>query len=39
MYYENFSFVGMVNGRKLRFATEEEYEEYLAETEESDSAA
>lgn len=33
MYYENYSFVAMVNGQKMRFATEEEYQEYISDDE------
>jgi hypothetical protein len=36
MYYENYSFVGMVDGQKIRFATEEEYNEYISSIEEED---
>ena len=34
MYYENYSVVGIVNGQKIRFATEEEYQEYIESIEE-----
>ena len=30
-YYEGYSYVGYVNGKKMRFATEQEYKEYLEE--------
>ncbi len=36
MYYENYSVVGIVNGQKIRFATEEEYNEYISSMEEED---
>ncbi|SEA19500.1 hypothetical protein SAMN05216349_106104 [Oribacterium sp. KHPX15] len=36
MYYENYSFVGIVNGQKIRFATEEEYNEYIESIEDED---
>ena len=36
MYYENYSVVGIVNGQKIRFATEAEYNEYIESMEEDD---
>ncbi len=36
MYYENYSVVGIIDGQKIRFATEEEYNEYISSMDDED---